>query len=541
MLNACRRGRVGRSMRQNFVSKQSFLTFPVHYFSSGNKFAVVKKVYKRAFYLVALFFFGCYFPIAALAIFPPDSSSIYKSLRLQEENLKHNTGIMLLEYGEGSLITRLWLLTEAKHSIDIQYFSFARNLTGLIACDYLVRAADRGVKVRLLVDELSGKMNSREIKILDRHENIEVRVYNAGIRVGRADKKLKYLIRNRRRLTRRMHNKTFTIDGQAAIIGGRNISDEYFDFDGKFNFRDRDVLLLGKTAKDVEKSFMDFWNSPLTVACSELVGGTNKKFSIDALFAKLHEFKSDTARFSKRIRERVDSFPLSFKKCISTGDFQFANSVSFVSDIPGKNEDRKNRNGGICDDTIVSLIKKAKSSIDVQTPYFITTDEARSLLKETVDRGVRVKVLTNSMASIDNLIAFSPYKRDRKRNFKTGIDLYEFRPDAAERFTIMSAERQAEFHYDPVIGLHSKSLIIDDHISVIGSYNLTPRSVNLNSECVVVIRSKQISDKLSEYFHEEFLPRNSWHVTKIFNPDKKASLKRKIKVFFGHLVPKKAL
>ena len=470
----------------------------------------------------------------------PDSLAIYHTLDLSLGKVRDQTGALNLENGGNSLVTRLWLFKEAKKTIDLQYFSFARNLTGLIASEYLIRAADRGVKVRLLIDELSGKLNKREIKILDRHENIEVRVYNAGVKLGRADKKIKYAAKNHNRLLRRMHNKTFTVDGQASILGGRNISDEYFDFSDKFNFRDRDVLLLGAAVKDVTKSFNDYWNSEYTVKVSELVGKSDQKFSVDALFAKFHEFNEDTAKFSGRMRERVDSFSVVFKKTVATGEFQWTN-ISFVSDVPGKNEDRKDRKGGLADDTIISLIKNAKKSIDVHTPYFITTDEARQLLKETVGRGVKVRVLTNSLASIDNNVAFRPYKRDRKKNLKTGIELYEFRPDAAVRFSIMTPDVQAELHYDPVFGLHSKSIVIDGKTIVLGSYNLEPRSANLNTECVAVIRDEKFTHNVSKYIEQEFLPENSWRITPDYNPDKKAGFKKKFSVFIGHIVPKQTL
>jgi putative cardiolipin synthase len=469
-----------------------------------------------------------------------DSLTIYKKLNLSIQKVHHETGTLNLENGGNSLVTRLWLLREAKKTIDLQYFSFARNLTGLIASEYLIQAAERGVKIRLIIDELSGKLNKREIKILDRHKNIEVRVYNAGLKLGRVDKKIKYASKNHNRLLRRMHNKTFTVDGQASILGGRNISDEYFDYGDKYNFRDRDVILFGGAVKEVTKSFNEFWNSKYTVTVEELVGKSDQSFSVDALFAKFREFSADTAKFSERMRARIDSFPVIFKKSVATGEFQWTN-VSFVSDVPGKNEDRKDRKGGVCEDTVLFLIRNAKVSIDVQSPYFITTDEARKLLKETVDRGVKVRILTNSLAAIDNNVAFSPYKRDRKKNLKTGIEIYEFRPDAAIRFEIMSPDVQAELHYDPVFGLHSKSIVIDGKTIVIGSYNLEPRSANLNTECIAVIRDEKFTENVSKFIQEEFLPQNSWRITPDFNPDKKASFMKRVRVFFGHVVPKQTL
>jgi cardiolipin synthase C len=468
-------------------------------------------------------------------------NNLYQALSLTEENASSKTGVLSLENGGNSLVTRLWLFRQAKRTIDIQYFSFARNLTGLIACDYVVQAADRGVKVRLLIDEAAGKMNQREIKILDLHDNIEVRIYNAGLKLGRADKKLKYMTKNRNRMMRRMHNKTVNIDGVAAILGGRNISDEYFDFDHSYNFRDRDVLLLGKAAKDVTRSFEDFWNDKLTVTCEELVGKTKKEFSVPALFEKLHTFAADTTYFSQRMREKVDSFPGEFRKLHQKKEFMWLDHVHFVSDKPGKNDDREERKGGISTDTMLYLIRHARKSIDIHTPYFITNEEGRQLLKETVARGVRVRVLTNSLASIDNPSAFSAYQNDRKKNLETGIELYEFRPDPEVRFKIMMPEVQDDLHYDPTLGFHSKSMIVDGGVAVIGSYNFDPRSANLNTECVAVMRSEKIADVLFKYMDEEYLPQNSWRISEDFNPDSKASVKKKVKVVTGKAIPKELL
>jgi cardiolipin synthase C len=470
--------------------------------------------------------------------FPNNPSSIYRSLQLDYSRSESATGVLSLESGGQSLVTRLWLFEHAEKSIDIQYFSFARNITGLIACDYIVRAADKGLKVRLLIDEAAGRMNAREIKILDLHENIEVKVYNPGFKLGRLDKKIKYGLKNRDRLMQRMHSKTLNIDGEVVILGGRNISDEYFDFDHKLNFRDRDVLLMGRAARAAKRDFDRYWSDSLTVTCTELLGKSKKKFSVDALFEKLHRFAADTAYFSSRMRALVDSFPSTFRKSRHAGAFQWVNKVAFISDKPGKNEDRDKRKGGLCHDSVMSLIQSAKRSLDIATPYFITTKETRNILRETVARGVRVRILTNSMASIDNDVAFSPYKRDRKENLATGIELYEFRPDAAERFSLTIPEVQASLHYEPVFAYHAKSMIIDGRVCAIGSYNLDPLSANITTECMAVIRSPEITAHLARYFEEELKPENSWRITRDFNPDSKAPLKKKAKTTAGHVVPR---
>lgn len=469
-----------------------------------------------------------------------DRSDIYSILHLSKEELQNNTAVYSLENGGKSLAARLWLISHAKQSIDIQYFSFSRNVTGLIASKYVVDAADRGVMVRLLIDEAAGKLNRYEIKMLDAHENIEVKLYNAGLKLGRVDKKLSKLISNYNRLQRRMHNKTFVIDGQAAITGGRNISDEYFDFGEKYNFRDRCVLLVGKAAVSAKTSFNMFWNSELSVKAEDLIGKSKSPFDVGELFERVNKIANDTVSYAPALRKYVKAFPSEIVEARKAKEFLIIEPVCFISDVPGKNEDR-GRKGGITTDSIISLIRSAKHTLDIQSPYFITTQEGKELLRETVARGVKVRVLTNSMSSIDNEEAFAAYKKDRKENLANGIELYEFRPNAAVRFTLMIPDVQEKDQYKAAMGLHSKTMIIDGKISVIGSYNLDPRSANYNTECIAIIRSPEFSKNLSEYVEKEYLPVNAWRITNQFNPDKEAGIKKRIKTSIKSIYPKKLL
>jgi cardiolipin synthase C len=217
-------------------------------------------------------------------------------------------------------------------------------------------------------------------------------------------------------------------------------------------------------------------------------------------------------------------------------------SVYFVSDIPGKNDGTKGLSGrGICTDTLISLIKQAKKSIDIQSPYLITSKLGKDLFRNAVKSGVKIRILTNSLLSTDNLEAFSGYQRDRKKLLETGIRIYEFRPDAAERYKVMTGSLQAEINYAPIFGLHAKSMVIDGKITVIGTFNLDPRSANLNSECIVVIHSEKITSGVLKGIEEEFKPENSWETTFQSNPDSKAGLKKRVKTWTRKVVPKEIL
>jgi phosphatidylserine/phosphatidylglycerophosphate/cardiolipin synthase-like enzyme len=162
----------------------------------------------------------------------------------------------------------------------------------------------------------------------------------------------------------------------------------------------------------------------------------------------------------------------------------------------------------------------------------------KKLFKDAVSRGVKVRILTNSMASTDNMEAFSGYQRDRKKLLQTGVKIYEFRPDAKERFEVMTGALQEKLNYTPIFGLHAKSMVIDGKITVIGTFNLDPRSANLNTECITVIRSEKIAQKVLHGMEIEFNNDNSWETTFVFNPDSTASRHKRMKTWSAKMIPK---
>jgi putative cardiolipin synthase len=471
----------------------------------------------------------------------PSTKNVSDLLGLPDKDLNEGTWIHTLESGGESLAARLWLIDKAQKSIDIQYYSFSKDVSGLIACEHIIRAADKGVKVRLLVDDAASTMMTHEIRALDSHENIEIRIYNSGLKIGRIDKRLGKLSKNYRRLLRRMHDKTLNIDRVVSILGGRNIQDRYYDLDETYNFRDRDALLIGEAALQATKSFEAFWGHELTVPYTELAGKKNDRKYLDkGRFDKLHHFAADTAYFSNQMRNRVQMYADTFKARMKQGRVFWNENIHFVSDKPGKNEDR-DRKGGTTTDSIKQLISRSQHYVVIDSPYFITTDDMKEFLKTTVDRGVKIKVLTNSMASTDNHEAFSAYQKDREGNLGTGVRIFEFKPDPAVRYKLMIPEVQAQIHYKATYGMHSKTMLLDGHTSVVGSYNLDPRSANYNTECIVIVRSPGFSEMLSKFMEEEFLTDNAWEVSTDFNPDKEAKLRKKIKTESRKVLPKKLL
>src|SRR6476469_7546352 len=186
--------------------------------------------------------------------------------------MRTSTGVYPLEEGDASMVSRAWLAEAAEHTIDVQYCIFSADNVGLIAVDYLLRAADRGVHVRLLVDDFMLEVGGEDLLALDAHPNIEIRLSNPTANIGKnLPTKLFNLTTDFRGFNQRMHNKTFIVDGAVVITGGRNIADEYFDYDHEYNFRDRDVLLIGGASSDVQRSFDVFWQNALSVPVAKLV------------------------------------------------------------------------------------------------------------------------------------------------------------------------------------------------------------------------------------------------------------------------------
>jgi putative cardiolipin synthase len=472
-----------------------------------------------------------------------DSVTLSNKLEVFNNQMESQTGVYVLEDGSGSMVARAWLTEYAEKTIDIQYFIFSTDNVGLIACDYLIRAADRGVKVRIIVDDIMVDADAEDILMFNSHENISVKIYNPGVNLGKnIFQKIGKFTSDFKSANQRMHNKTFIVDGKVVITGGRNIADEYFDYDHEYNFRDRDVLLLGKASKMVNQSFDDFWNSSLSQNVSDVIQTTSQNLSSINRFDNLHEYACNPDNFWPQVRDRIEALPDTFKSIVESGKLVWLNEVRFVSDKPGKNDDENGLGGGgISTSALVDLIKNAKTTIDIQTPYLITTDYSQSLFKEAVDRGVKIRILTNSLASTDNIEAFSGYQSERQNLLKTGVRIFEFRPDAAIRKKIMTGELQSVIIKEPIFGLHAKTMVIDNEITVIGTFNLDPRSANLNTECIAIINSLEIAKSVLAGINEEFKPENSWETTLSYNPDSEVTKMKRLRTWTRKIIPKEIL
>jgi phosphatidylserine/phosphatidylglycerophosphate/cardiolipin synthase-like enzyme len=472
-----------------------------------------------------------------------DSISLSKELKDISAQMQNKTGVYVLEDGSGSMIARAWLTEYAEKTIDIQYFIFSTDNIGLIACDYLIKAADRGVKVRIIVDDIMVDAEAEDILMFNSHENISVKIYNPGVNLGKnIFQKIGKFTTDFKSANQRMHNKTFIVDDKVVITGGRNIADEYFDYDHEYNFRDRDILLLGKKSADVKKSFNTFWNDSLSQDVAKVIKSDKKVNETKDRFNNLHEYACNPENFWPQIRERIKKLPQAFSEIKNSGKLLWLDDVQFVSDIPGKNNQKESfYAGGLTTNALIDLIKTSKATIDIQTPYLITTELSRNLFKEATTRGVKIRILTNSLASTDNVEAFSSYQSDREKLLATGVRIFEFRPDAEERTKIMTGELQEKLEHKPIFGLHAKSMVVDGKFTVIGTFNLDPRSANLNTECIVIVNSIEVSEGVLKGMEEEFKPGNSWETTLDFNPDDKVSNYKRLKTWTRKVIPKKIL
>jgi len=448
------------------------------------------------------------------------------------------TGAYILEKGEEALIGRAWLTQHATKSIDIQYFIWSTDNIGTLAAEQLLVAAERGVAVRVLVDDMLIDAEGETLLLLSAHRNVQIRIYNPNMSVGKSFfARIWNVFTQFRGINQRMHDKTAIFDGIAGITGGRNMADEYFDFDQEYNFRDRDILLLGPAVSDMQENFEEFWRSSLAVPVGALIE-TGEKVITDAdaraKAAQLHAYASDPLNFEPAVRAAIEDLPDSFPSLLSQMTWQ---PVTFISDAPGKNDGKAGLGGGgQATDSLFETIRNAKHSVVIQSPYLIMPRGGIELLAALTARGVDIRIVTNSLASTDNIPAFSGYHRQRPRLLNAGVELFEYKPHPGIQAELV--ERYPRLaNNNPVFALHAKSMVIDDRLIFIGTFNLDPRSANLNTEVGVLIESEELARQLKASIERDMRPENSWQATLDFAPDYVVERSKRIQLGFINLLP----
>jgi putative cardiolipin synthase len=456
------------------------------------------------------------------------------------------SGIYVLDTGMEALVARAWLADHAQHSIEVQYFIWSTDNIGILASEALLRAADRGVQVRVIVDDLLIDAPDKALLALAKHPNIAIRIYNPKHSVGTPRHKWALnVVTDFRGMNQRMHDKTFVVDGKVGITGGRNMANEYFDYNHEYNFRDRDALVLGAVVKPMQESFERFWGSGLSVNVEDLYDGLGlmqKNVRVDdeeikRIYKELHEYANSPDNFAPEVRAAIEAVPASFARL--TGELVW-DDVKFISDNPGKNKSRISLGGGgMSTAALAKLVEGARDHIVIQSPYLVLSGKAMDLFEKAIARGVRVRINTNSLASTDNLQAFSGYRKQRDTLLKMGLQIYEYKPDP-------EVQRQLVQHVvtknaaPPVFALHAKSMVVDSEIVYIGTFNVDPRSENLNTEVGVIVKNPELARAVEAKIETDMLPGNSWNAASD-QPDQYVPLAKRSKVRFWQSMPIKPL
>jgi len=452
--------------------------------------------------------------------------------------MQSQTGVYILEKGEEALIGRAWLAKHATKSIDVQYFIWSTDNIGVLAAEQLLSAAERGVSVRVLVDDFVIDAEDRTLLLLSAHPNVQIRIYNPNFAVGVGWwDKLKNSVTQFRAINQRMHDKTAIFDGVAGVTGGRNMADEYFDFDHEYNFRDRDILLLGSAVQQMQDNFDEFWESEYAIPVERILEDAPDAISDDDVrrrSAELHAYASNPANFAPEIQQAIDATPRYFPALMQA---MVWDDVQFISDVPGKNDGSSGLGGGgESTKYLIDAVRGAKKSILIQSPYLIMPDGGIELFNELTKKGIRIRISTNSLASTDNIPAFAGYASQRSDLLEAGIELYEFKPNPAiQDQLIENYPRIAD--NAPVFALHAKSMVVDNQVIFIGTFNLDPRSANLNTEVGVLIENKELARQLGESIERDIRPENSWHTTSDFNPDSEVARGKRFRVWLNRLLP----
>lgn len=451
------------------------------------------------------------------------------------------SALFVMDRGEHALRIRAWLAAQARRSLDVQYFIWSQDNVGRLAHQALLQAARRGVRCRVLVDDFLLEPPHRLLLALDAHPHIDIKVYNPGTSVGVGFwRRWRNILFDFRRVNQRMHHKAFIADNRAGITGGRNMAGEYYDFHSGFNFRDRDILVAGPALAQMQAAFNLFWDAPQSVPVAALLPAESAAMdeaAAAAEWASLDADAQDPSRFDPEVRRAIEAVPDAAADLLADLDLCPAR---FIGDPPGKNDGSQGLGGGgESTRELAALLRSARHEVLIQSPYLILSDEALALFKELVARGVTVRISTNSAANNDNLQAVAGYQRQRRRLLDAGLRIFEHRPLPANMARRM-ARHQADPALRPIFVMHAKSVVVDRRRLFVGTFNLDPRSMNLNTEAGILAESPKLAEEVARAIEEDMLPENSWD-TAVGNGDAEAPWGRRLRLWFWRRLPIEAV
>ena len=452
------------------------------------------------------------------------------------------SGFYPLSNGMDALGVRLRLAEVAEKSIDLQYFLMKQDTAGLVMMNALLKAADRGVRVRFLLDDIFTTAPDRGLLLINQHPNIEVRLFNP---ISRRGFSTLNFVGDFRQANRRMHNKSFTVDNSISVVGGRNIADEYFDLKGDSVFIDFDVIALGPIASEISMSFDEYWNHSRAVPM--------ERISANRADEDLESVRADIAEEFDGIYDSVYGKALEsqlLQDLMAERRRLLPAEAHILSDSPDKLVNEISIEHMRLAKDLRQVLLSAEKEIIFISPYYVPGEGGVELLRNIIDKGVSVLILTNSLASNNHVPVHGGYARYRKDVIRAGAELYEARATAAR-------ELKESDHGPDTLTLHTKAFIIDRRYLFVGSLNLDPRSIEINAEMGLLIDSSELIDyvmpdpeqRLSRFTYRVLLDEDGdleWHglvngreVVETKEPDTGAWLR--FKAWFSRLAPESQL
>ena len=438
----------------------------------------------------------------------PQATQLGQSLGTTAKRHPGETAFVVLDTGREAFKSRASLIDGAEHAIDAQYYIWSKDRSGQDLAARTLAAADRGVQVRVLLDDFGIGTKDESLSALDTHPHIEIRLYNPlppSMRTGA--RRWLGLIADFERVAPRMHNKHMLVDGTVTIIGGRNIADEYFDLREDVNFRDRDLMFHGPLTARAAESFDVTWNSigayPIAAVSSVQLDTAAADAILDALRAYGRQTPSpipvpDTAAAARKHIHTVFS------------DAIWAPAELIYNQPEADGERRSFDRPGDIAKRLYELSQDVDESLLIESGYLVTDDVVLERYRALKAQGVDVDILTNSLPTNDVLPLHGAYARSRRAIIDAGVALHELRPDAASCVVLVGDAARCAL--DGILSLHSKSIVFDDDIVYVGSFNMNPRSVFLNTENAVIVKSSELATRIANDIRENLDPANSWRV-----------------------------
>jgi putative cardiolipin synthase len=447
------------------------------------------------------------------ALYRPEETRMGRMIQPRVARHQGASGFHFLTTGVDAFLARVHLIDTAEKTLDLQYYIFHTDLTGKFLMDRIVAAAERGVRVRLLLDDFPQTMEADWwLAMAEIHSNLEVRVFNpfGGLRRTPLNRPVQ-LVLGPKRLQRRMHNKAFIADNNVTIVGGRNIADEYFGASSEVNFRDLDIMGVGPVAREISAVFDDYWNCVLSVPLKALV--RHRPDSDDLRVARrdlqLERAALKNSTYGVKIEES------NFLKQVEEGRLPLVWAPAEVLfDEPMKSVGADDSKSAVkMAHRLRTLIEEAQSEVLLISPYFVPRRAGVRWFEKLRQRGVPVKIITNSLASTDVAVAHFGYARYRRDLLRLGVELYEIRPMVGKfRDREEDEHRLGGSSGSSQGSLHAKALVLDRRLVFVGSFNHDPRSARLNTENGIVIRSPELAEQAAALFARRSAPSRAYRV-----------------------------